>query len=420
MSRLSVAGNQALEGLVKQVLPVRVALQLRESAAQQQQQQSQMLAALASPGSSSRPTAAAAVDRDSHGAGSSSSRQAAGQRTQGEGSNSGSGSSVAAAAVHQPQLHQGADAADGAGDTKGLWLQQPPRWQRQHQLRYRNPLLQQQLQQQQQVQHSPQTGPQGIGPWAGQVQQQQQQQAVPDSGNASGPLLMFRQPQLEHAFRVSTCRQWQQWLDILFLMLSLLSAVGGRLASFAGRTGSPAVAGSLLLVLAVVLWALLQQLLAMPVPRYLQLRVPGIAAVRLLRVLLFCLEAQQLPAQVFERPPIAVAPTAGGGSAGVDSWGLLLQQLQRWSPAEFAGCGIALMQGLLGQLPLAWHASVQAVAVAALLGSLSLLTVDRQGAAAVAPVYVMAGQLLVGWAVPVMVVALSEWHMRKAFLRRIR
>jgi hypothetical protein len=255
-----------------------------------------------------------------------------------------------------------------------------------------------------------------------QQQVQQQQQAVPDSGSALGPLLTFKQLQLEHAYRVSACRQWQQWLDILFLLLSLLSAVGGRLSSFISATGSAAVAGSLLLVMAVVLWALLQQLLAMPVPRYLKLRVHGIAAVRLLWILLFCLEARQLPAQVFRRPVItaAAAAAAAAGSAHAGSgWRLLLQQLQCWTPVEVAGCGIVVMQGLLGQLPVALHAAVQAVAVAALLGSLSLITLDQQGAAAVAPAYVVAGQLLVGCVVPVLVVALIEWHLRKAFLRRI-
>jgi hypothetical protein len=256
-------------------------------------------------------------------------------------------------------------------------------------------------------------------------QQQVQQQVVPDSSSALGPLLTFKQPQLEHAYRVSTCRQWQQWLDILFLMLSLMSAVGGRLSSFIRATGSAAVAGSLLLVLAVVLWALLQQLLAMPVPRYLKLRAPVIAGVRLLRVLLFCLEAQQLPAQVFKRSVIAVAAAAAAAAAGdsvsaSSSWRLLLQQLHCWSPVEVAGCGIVVMQGLSGQLPVALHAAVQAVAVAALLGSLSLFTIHKQGDAATAPVCVLAGQMLVGWVVPVLVVAFTEWHMRKAFLSRIR
>jgi hypothetical protein len=417
--------NQALEGLVKQVLPVRVALQLRESAAQQQQQQqAQIPAALASPGSSIGLTAAAGVTHNALGAdNSSSSRQPAGQHTQGAGDSSGAGSSAAAAAASQPQLQQGTDVADGAAENNDSnWSQQPPRWQRQRQLRSRNPLLQHQLQQQQQVPSVHQTAPQdGAAPGAMQQQQVLQQQAAPDSSSALGPLLTFKQPQLEHAYRVSTCRQWQQRLDILFLMLSLMSAVGGRLGSFLKATGSAGVAGSLLLVMACVLWALLQQLLAMAVPRYLKLRGPVIAASRLLRVLLFCLEAQQLPAQVLVRPVIVVAAAAAGDSMSASSsWRLLLQQLHCWSPVEVAGCGIVVMQGLSGQLPVALHAAVQAVAVAALLGSLSLLTIDRHGAAAVAPVCVLVGQVLVGWVVPVLVVALTEWHMRNAFLRRIR
>jgi hypothetical protein len=404
---------QALEGLLKQVLPVRVALQLRDSAAQQQQ--AQLPAALASPGSSRQAAAA-------------------GQPTQGTGGSSsgaGSSSSCAAAAAGQQQLQQQMQqqddtAADEAANDSP-WSAQPPRWQRQRQLRSRNPLLQQQVQQQQQQQQAQLPG-QAIQQPRQQrsLQDQPQQQTVMESGSVLWPMLMFRQPQLEHAYRISACRQWQQWLDVLFLVLSLLSAVGGRLSSISSAVSSPVAALSVLLVAGVVLWGLLQQLLALPLPWYLRLRAPCIAAVRLLRVLLFCVEAYQLPAQVFRRPVAFCSTTAASSTAAGPASRVLLamqrqlQQLLPWSQAEVAGCGILLMQGLAGQLPLVFHAAVQAAAAAALFGSLSVLTDDKKGAAAVAPMLVVAGQLLVGWLLPVLVVAVTEYRLRIAFLRRIR
>lgn len=373
----------ALEGLVKQILPVRVALQLRDAAHQLQQQQG------------------LAAAEGAHALGSQT-ESSSGPPTDSGGLNSTDHQSAEA-------LQQGAPAASSSSP----WSQ-ASRWQRQRQL----PPRLQQRQQQHAVDHTPQQLllQQRQSAAEQQAVRMGEQQAPPLS--IMGPLLTFRQPELELAYRMSMCRQWQKWLDGLLLLLSLLSAVGGWLAK--GVSGDMLVGTLLLLVVAVVGWVVAQQLFSLPCDRYLQVRGPGIAAVRLLRVLVFCLEAQQLPDHLFTRPGAAAAAAVAAADAGGAASGGGLLQLLGWSQVEVAGCGILMMLGLSGQLQLAWHAVVQLVSVAGLFGMLHWRALQRGGAGGALTPHVIGSQLLLGWLLPVALVLLVEWHTRRAFFKKIR
>lgn len=243
-----------------------------------------------------------------------------------------------------------------------------------------------------------------VGPLQHPSSQQQQQQ--PRLESVRSLAMSFKQPQLEMAYRTSTSKQWQQSLDILFVLLSVFS-VAGPLLLQARLTGNAVIDGSLavLLFLAVVVGS--QRVTAMPVARYLTLRQPCIAALRLLQALFFCYQSWHLPAQVF----IRVQTTQ-------DSVYNIMTYL---SAAEKAGCGVLLMQGFMGQLPFVLHAAVQLVCAVMVLGELRGNPArDLDVRAAGDGVAVLCLQAFLGWVLPVAAVGFVEWRSRVMFLHKIK
>ncbi|KAF8058907.1 hypothetical protein HT031_005475 [Scenedesmus sp. PABB004] len=348
-----------LEGLVTRALPLRVALQLREAAA-------------AAP----QPLLAGGNDEGLGGAARSAG---------GPGAAGGAGSS--AAAGPQPEHLAGPSVANGqhAPASVTMATRARQRWQ-QRQQRQQQPQppqppqqpQQPQQQQQQQPPQQPQPRPQPPQP---------QPSRRPPRAPRLRCSLAFSQPALEAAFLRSACGQWLRRLDAALLLLSLASALGGRLRG--GLTGRPVTDGAALVLAALVAVAGAQHVAAWPARRYLAWRGPCVAGVRLLRPALLLADAARLPRSAARRP------TCHGALC--------------WSAVEVAGCGLLVMQGLVGHLPLPLHALVQAAAAGAVLAAARL-------AAGPAPPSAVAAQLLLAWLVPVAAGAVLESRVRAAFL----
>lgn len=85
-----------------------------------------------------------------------------------------------------------------------------------------------------------------------------------------------------------------------------------------------------------------------------------------------------------------------------------LAALLGWLQAETTSCRLLLLRGLAGQLAPPLHAGVQLLCPAGVLAALQ------------APPHAAALQLLAGWLLPVVAVALVDRRCRAAFARRIR
>jgi hypothetical protein len=159
---------------------------------------------------------------------------------------------------------------------------------------------------------------------------------------------------------------------------------------------------------------------------YLNRRKPALAAVRVLRMWLFCCELWHLndgSGSTLQGSDNTYAGSAQQGAAA---------SAVRLSTSTSASCGLLMMLGLLGQLPSPLHAAVQAVCLASV--SATLLAVNVHNAAlragsdivgCVVGVALGARWLdvvclaVLGWLVPVVLVAAVEWSSRLHFLRKI-
>jgi hypothetical protein len=399
---------QALEGLVSQLLPTRVALQL-------QSQQRRLSLQLPPEAVQQQLLPSAPTDVS-------------------EARDPISNTTVAAAAAGpagsqplQPAAEQGAGEDTGAGAS--TWsslslLRQRLRQQRQQQQQPAGPPSALHLQQQ----SSAQLGPLPQPP-------QQQQHSLPWSWNLVQPLL-FQQPSLEQAYQRWALQQWLRLLDSIFLLLMLLSACGATLQAAPFRL--PALQQDLwtqpwriqvpelqqcvvlagLLVL-LVLWVV-NTLRRLRTSSYMWWRQPALAAVRVLRILLFCCELWQL------RP--SIGGRAQQGSSPQEPWNW--QQLAGGvSEATVASCTLLMMLGLLCQLPAHLQAAVQVTCLMLVVSTLLAVQVQSAGYAgasvSVLKEVVSAGWLecvvlvVVGWLLPMLLGAAVNWSSHRLFLHKI-
>jgi len=413
--------NQALEGLVSQVLPMRVALQLHD---QQRRSMSVQLPQGASEQQQLplRPSSGMAEGNP--------------------------GSSAAAEAGHAGDrtLRAGVDQVSAAEVAAESGFRQANHSLRQ--LRAAQRLQQQgrQLQQQQQVPSAlaPQSRLQPAEAGAGQqapAQQQrgqvhQQQLQCGDWFWQPFKQLAFQQQRLEQAYQQWALQQWLRPLDCIFVALVLLSTFGGTLrhllVSLYGllqQQGQPissslseAAAGLLLLAAAIGAPYLMQR---QPTGSYLRWRSRAVIILRLLRTALFCLEVLHL------NPALGLTVQQGPDVGGL---GRVLQGGVFATRAGSAACGLLMMLGLLGQVPSGTHAAVQAVCF--VMVSITLLFVQQPGLSrpktpggmtqlpgftgmAVSGGPAAAVLVVMGWLLPVAAVTAAEWATRRHFLRKI-
>jgi hypothetical protein len=239
-------------------------------------------------------------------------------------------------------------------------------------------------------------------------------------------------------------QQWLRLLDSIFLLLMLLSASGATLQAAAFRLPvlqqglwaqpwpwqvpelQPCVVLAGLLVLLVLWVAYTLCRLRGSSSSYMGWRRGALAAVRILRTLLFCCELWQL------RPSIGSREQHGVGPEYPWYW----QQLAGGvSEAAVASCTLLLMLGLLCQLSAPLQATVQATCL--LLVSSTLLAVQVaglpliKGSGNVAGVaeYVLRDVLgavsldgvvlvCVGWVLPMLLGAVFNWGSRVHFVRK--
>lgn len=303
---------------------------------------------------------------------------------------------------------------------------------------------------QQQRAAGPQQAAQAGGPTQAPLQQPQQLQHVADWGWTFNA---FRQPRLEQAYQRWALQQWVRLLDTLFLLLVFLSAFGANLRHAFSMLRSfqhqqhwwrllqiqpqdVYLCAGLSVVLALTVCCVLFSLSGQQPAGYLRRRKPCLAAVRIMRTLLFCCEVWQLQgAQGFAGTVSSTSSAAVQASAGT---GVRAgQHLEGFSSITAASCGLLMMLGLVGQLPSPLHAAVQAVCLcsvaitqlaasyprmvvgAADVGSMSnwAVSVLREG--------LLAGMLdalclvAAGFVLPVVLVAAVEWGSRRQFLRKI-
>lgn len=409
---------QALEGFVSQVLPMRVALQLQDQqrrssfmmpaglAQQQQQQLLPLLGANAATGAAAGPSSMAAAT------GAPAGNLGAGLRAQAGASN---------------------DTAPAGGRVAGSSLRQ---------------LREVHRQRQQQQADAPQEPAQATLPARPPLQAQQpssslspRQQRVAAWGFGWAPV--FQQPHLEQAYQRWALQQWLRLLDTVFLLLVLLSVAGPQLqkavSTLAGlqqwkhlQLQDAQLHTWLAALLAPAVCWVTFNLQCQPADSYLHRRKSALAAVRVLRTLLLCCEFTHLSST----SAAFVAAGAGSGAQGVQGGSVLAAAGRGLSAAAAAACGLLMMLGLLGQLPARLHAAVQAVCLACVAITLLLLHALSTGAGlgrvgswavgfvlrerGVAAVWFDGVCLVVlGWVLPVAVVAVIEGITRRHFLYKL-
>lgn len=407
---------------MSQVLPMRVALQLQDQqrrslvmmpagpAQQQQQQLLPLLAANAATGAAAGLSSTAAATGASAG-------------------NSGQ------PALQQAQAGASSDTAPAGGRVAGSSLRQLREVQRQRQ------------QQQADVAQEPAQATVPAQPPL-QAQQQpspslppRQQQRVAAWGAGWAPV--FQQPRLEQAYQRWALQQWLRLLDTAFLLLVLLSVAGPQLqkavSTLAGlqqwkhlQLQDAQLHTWLAALLALAVCWVTFQLQCQPADRYVHRRKPALAAVRVLRTLLLCCEFTHLSSTSAG----FVAAGAGSGAQGAQGGSVLAAVGRGPSAAAAAACGLLMMLGLLGQLPARLHAAVQAVSLAGVAITLLLLDALSSGAGlgrvgswavdgvlrerGVAAVWFDGVCLVVlGWVLPVAVVAVIEGFTRRHFLHKL-
>jgi hypothetical protein len=303
-----------------------------------------------------------------------------------------------------------------------------------------------QQQQQQQRANTTQQQTQRAGPAQAQLRwQPAQQRRVVDWARGYEGSLAFQQPRLEQAYQYWALQQCVRLLDTVFLLLVLLSAFGSHLRQALNVLGwlqqpqqpvlqqwqglhmqDMSVCTALTAMLALTVAWVFCSFRGQSPTGYLNRRKPALAAVRVLRMWLFCCELWHLndgSGSTLQGSDNTYAGSAQQGAAA---------SAVRLSTSTSASCGLLMMLGLLGQLPSPLHAAVQAVCLASV--SATLLAVNVHNAAlragsdivgCVVGVALGARWLdvvclaVLGWLVPVVLVAAVEWSSRLHFLRKI-
>lgn len=404
---------QALEGLVSQVLPMRVALQLQD--------QQRIRSSLQLP-----PEAAQQQQLPVSGTGPATGP--AGLSTAAAGA-PGAGAQLAAAGL---QAGASNEPVPGDASVAGSSLRQLRARLRQQQ---RPGTEQQQAQTARPAQQQQQPQP---------AQQQQQQQRMVEWASGYAGSLAFQQPRLEQAYQRWALQQWLRLFDTMFLLLVLLSAFGTHLQqalSVLAWLQQPqhmlqpwrglqlqdiSVCTALAAVLALTVAWVLYSLRGQSPTACLNRRKPAVAAVRLLRTLVFCCEVWHLKGGSGSALRGPDSPHVGSAQQGAAASPV------RLSSSTSASCGLLMMLGLLGQLPTPLHGAVQAACLTAvsitLLAASAPMVALRAGSGIVANVlgaasgfgWLDVGYLVVlGWVLPVLLVAAVEWGSRHHFLRKI-
>jgi hypothetical protein len=302
-------------------------------------------------------------------------------------------------------------------------------------------------QQQQRRADAAQQQAQPAGPAQPQLQPQpaQQQRRMVEWARGYQGSLAFQQPRLEQAYQRWALQQWLRLLDTMFLLLVLVSVFGShlqqalsmlawlqqpqqpRLQQWQGlQMQEISVCTALAAMLALTVAWVLYSFRGQSPTGYLNRHKAALAAVRVLRILLFCCELWHLKGGAG-----FTLPGSDGGRVGFAAAGAASSAL-RLSSSTSASCGLLMMLGLLGQLPLPLHAAVQAVCLTSV--SITLLAVNAPNAALRAGSGIVSdvvGAVLgigwldvvclavLGWLLPVVLVAAIEWGSRLHFLRKI-